>query len=505
MSLCLKIPGLPEWLCSLRKRGLFWINSAESHDRTTLLGQVLSGLSEHTQVTLVYSCEEANTLLSAYQSGPLAIRLFEIPALLLHKALRLLPSDLQRARAQHSELILLCLPAEAWAPMDEATLTHWCWSLRNWLEQYDTTLLICSQGPLHPQLTQLNDYLSGLSNLISEPSCTHYHIKYWHHKFGIQTEQKYCFERTAQGFEVLPETLQSEPSTSQDFRYLIQAHVLNKHTPIHDHWLVFDTLRDLLQQATSVPHGILLLGVANNEQIEDLAQQLHSQSFSPQQNLRILVRETAPCLRHRDRGLLQACGVHLIIPHNFPAPQIISFLELLKQESACTPEQLFDFQELKQSIDPPNQRGLISVQDFITTLEPIYAKDTLANIEHQLLQLTPSGKLTAEHCLNQMQLRRMGDVACIENESVYLFLFACNTNEIEQALQNICQLPFNSLFSKITQLNNLDSVRQASYSISHSAHIEEPSIQTTISQHIKPEVPLNPKRAKLPCISLAKK
>lgn len=506
MPLLLKIPGLPEWLCTLRKKGLFWIGSTDAEDRNIFLGQALSGLSEQTQVTLVYAAEEANKLLSSYRNGPESVRLFEIPMPSLHKALQHLPSELVRAKAHRSDLILLCLPAEAWAQMNEEALTHWCGRLRNWLEQHDSSLVIYSQGAVHPQLIHLNDYLSGLCMLTSEAKCAHYQVKFWHHRFGIQTEQKFCLERTPLGFEVSLEPPLPEPAAHQDVSYLIQAHVLKKNTQLHDHWLLFDTVRDLLQQAASVPYGILLLGIANNNQIEELAQLLHSQPLSPRQKHHILVKEITPCLRHRDRALLQACGVHLIIPHNFPDAQIMSVLDLLKQETNCLPKQLLDFQELKQSIDPPDQCGLISVQTFLTTLEPIYTAAQPTSMEHQLLQLTPSGELTASHCLRQMQLRRMGDIACIENKFVYLFLFACNTNEIEQALQNICQLPFNSLFSKIAKLDNLDPIKQTHHEHNHSVEIQKRfDGAITTNQDTKPEAPLHPQRAKLPCLSLVKK
>ena len=55
------------------------------------------------------------------------------------------------------------------------------------------------------------------------------------------------------------------------------------------------------------------------------------------------------------------------------------------------------------------------------------------------LQMVPG--LKAAQALTLCQLNRMGDVATVANDMLYMFLFSCSINDVNLALKHIFKLP----------------------------------------------------------------
>ncbi|MCY1542774.1 cellulose biosynthesis protein BcsE [compost metagenome] len=68
-------------------------------------------------------------------------------------------------------------------------------------------------------------------------------------------------------------------------------------------------------------------------------------------------------------------------------------------------------------------------------------------VRNQLLRLQPLPVLGPERVLQQLELRRFGDIACIAGDSLYLFLFACSPSAVESALQHLFRLPWQELIA----------------------------------------------------------
>jgi hypothetical protein len=80
-----------------------------------------------------------------------------------------------------------------------------------------------------------------------------------------------------------------------------------------------------------------------------------------------------------------------------------------------------------------------------------------------LLKLTPRGGLEIQQYLNQISLRRFGEIACVVEGDFYLFLFACRADSLEPALGNICRLAWRDLFSALQILTGVDELSRAAF------------------------------------------
>ena len=79
-------------------------------------------------------------------------------------------------------------------------------------------------------------------------------------------------------------------------------------------------------------------------------------------------------------------------------------------------------------------------------------------IVHQLLVLRPAPGLSPLQACSRTMFRRDGDIACVVGEVLFLFLFACRSEGVEQALDHIFQLSWKELFISQDVLVSLDSL-----------------------------------------------
>ena len=452
---------------SLRQGGVYWVIADITSDATTLARQFLAALPEPVSASLLGLGIDPHDVIDglAEDCGPAVLRLFSTEADVAPAAFKALTRDLHRAHTPPGSQLLLMVPSSSLEPLSLAYLQRWCESTREWLGQRDATLLILCHGPaahLHEKLLSLNEHTSGLAQLYRRDSGICYQLNFWHSELGVCASQAFELEKVDSGF-VLSESWNASNATVRvdDQRiYLTQRAALEGAAPLSDQWRLFERRQDLLTQAAQARAATVIVALESNKDVEILGRELHQLREQSGVLLKIVVRETEPCLRYRDERLLLACGANLIVPFK---TQLAHFLSLVDSTQGQTwrYRQMPDIQALFDRLRPPTQRGMLPPAEFITLLEDVY-HGAAGEVTHQLLSLRPRGDLDIGQYMSQITLRRFGDVACVLDGMFYLFLFACRGDGLEPALGNICRLPWRDLFSECKSLTAVDVLpRQA--------------------------------------------
>jgi cellulose biosynthesis protein BcsE len=321
--------------------------------------------------------------------------------------------------------------------------------------------LVVSHGQtpqLHEHLLRLNDTLSGLAQLYRRDGGIRYQLHYWHSELGVCSGQEFELELRADGFALsVNEQANVQLTHTDDQRiYLTQRSVLEGSPPLSDQWRLFENREDLLQQASGARAASIIMAIDTNLQVEELARQIHALRERCGIALKIIVREMEPCLRYRDERLLVSCGANITVPYGTTLAHFFSIIDSA-QGQTWRRSRTTDFQSLFERLRPPTERGLLTPREFISTVERVY-NGASGEISHQLLKLIPRGGLEIEQYLNQIGLRRFGDVACVVNGAFYLFLFACRADGLEPALGNICRLAWRDLFSNFEIFPGVDAL-----------------------------------------------
>lgn len=446
----------------LRQGGLYWVALDLQSDADILARQFLSALTEQHLATLVSADIDPQTVVESMGAdcGPSALRLFAVPGSgRAHTFLKALTTDLHRVNLARDSYLVLMLPATSLERFTYLELKRWCENTRQWLVKRNCTLLVlCSdQAPqLHDKLLDLNEQLSGLAQLYRQDGGVRYQLNFWHSELGVCAAQAFDLNVIGGAF-ALSQSQLSRPAqvrTDDQRIYLTQRAVLEGAAPLSEQWRLFEKRSDLLEQAAHARAASVIVALESNGEVEPLARQLHQLREQCGVALKIIVREMEPCLRYRDERLLLACGANLIVPAN---TQLANFLSMVDSAQGQTwhYRQTPDFQSLFERLRPPAQRGLLPPREFIALLDQVY-NGASGELVHQLLSLRPRGDLNIDQYLNQISLRRFGDVACVVNGVFYLFLFACRGDGLEPALGNICRLPWRDLFTECKSLSAVD-------------------------------------------------
>lgn len=453
----------------LRVGGLYWVAVDRVSDADILARQFLSAMPEQQLATLVCLGREADALLAPMDAkcGPAALRLFaRLDVAYVCASFKFLTSDLHRINVDRGSQILLMVSAIDLENLDTEYLQRWCTNTHRWLQARDCTLLVLCHGQapqMHESLLQLNERISGLAQLYRRDSGICYQLNFWHSELGVSATQALELELTQGAFGLSQTQLSApQPARTDDQRiYLTQRSVLEGAPPLSEQWSLFEHRDDVLQHAAQARAASVIIALESNRAVEGLARRLYELREHCGTALKVIVREMEPCLRYRDERLLLTCGANLIVPFQTSMAHFLSLVDSV-QGQIWRYRQTLDFQSLFDRLRPPAQRGLLTPRHFIETLDQVYGGAS-GEVSHQLLQLTPRGGLNIEQYLNQISLRRFGDIACVVDGTFYLFLFACRADGLEPALGNICRLPWLDIFSECKTLETIDALPRQTF------------------------------------------
>lgn len=89
--------------------------------------------------------------------------------------------------------------------------------------------------------------------------------------------------------------------------------------PLSEHWSLFDNNEALFEEARTTQAATVIFSLTQNNQIENLARQIHALRRQRGSALKIIVRENTASLRATDERLLLGCGANMVIPWNAPS------------------------------------------------------------------------------------------------------------------------------------------------------------------------------------------
>lgn len=460
----LAIAGLPAEYVEMRSGGLYWVVAAGSAPTDLLGAGVLAAadaLHDAVLITLGRGAEPMLSLLPAAQ-GPAQLRLFQRSHRGMQQALRGLVGDLPRTASAQTRLSLVQFPVAALDGWDDARLARWCAQLQAWAEQARQVLLLLCHGEvatLAPRLLALNRTCAGVAQLHPHRGALQLLLHYWSNSHGVVAQQSFgvvqegnaLHHRRSDDAVLAPA---HDVSGSDRDVFLAQAEVLEGAPPLSAAWRLFDGWGGLLPAALQAREATVVLAITENAQVDALARLLHRLRRERGNALKLVVRELQPCLRYADERLLMQCGGSLVVPADTPLPRLLTLLETVQRQR--WQGQLADDPEpLIRAHRPPALSGLVNVARFRQIAGERIDQDGSA-VESAVLALQPVAGLRAEQTLQQLRIRRQGDLACIYRGQVRLFLFGCRRDAVEQALGNLFRLPWRELFDGYQRLAEYD-------------------------------------------------
>jgi len=455
----LAVSGLGAESSQLHQQGLYWLACDVAEDATLLCRQVVEGMPANIRAALIADTQAVAAVLGTLDAGhgPAELALYEANP----KAIHALVDDLPRLDAAGRVLVLLA-PADVWSG---AEVARWCSSLRPALLAEAALLLVISGGQgtaLVECLRAYNQPLDGLAQVYRGKGGVRYLQHFWSNPLGKTATRDMELVRLAGGFAVAATAPVPIDAGGDELLCLAQRPVLEGAPAFSAHWQVHESLEDLSTSASRAVSATVIFAIDAGQRLDNLARQLHRLRQLRGNALKLVVREMAPTLRYQDEQLLLACGATLIVPFGASLSRFLTMVESI-QGYVWRRHLPGDFDALLARLRPLAICGLVAPRAFAEAVQSMWQGVRNGEIVHQLLVLRPAPGLTPRQACSRTVFRRDGDIACVVGEVLFLFLFACRSEGVEQALDHIFQLSWKELFISQELLVDVDSLANPAF------------------------------------------
>ncbi len=457
-ALTLSIAGLPAEFQQLRGGGVYWVDCARQADAELLCAQLLAAQDGLARAALLVAGSAPAGVSGKIDDtqGPAELAIYEIAAAQVAAALAILPLELTRAlRGRVPPLCAILLPGSAVAALSAAGLQRFCAELRQWARRHAVSVVLLSHGEsaaLATRLLPLNDALAGLAQLYPAKGEFGYLLHFWRNGLGVSAAREFALHREqARGQSPRLALLRGTTMAvfgegASDHRsYLADADVLEGAPPLSADWRLFEGWGPMLAHVAHAQASSVVFAIHGNSQVDPLAAILHRLRRERGNALKLVVREMAPCLRYADERLLMGCGATLIVPHGTPLARFLTVLESV-QGNVWHGTLPVDIEAAAKAFRPPPVKGLVTPAQFWELVTNIEEATATSGLDNALVQLKPLRGLRPEQVLGQCRIRRQGDLACLYQGQIHLFLFACRREGVERALDRMFRLPWREIF-----------------------------------------------------------
>ena len=455
----LSIKDVPPEFTSLRRGGLYWITCIDSEQADLLAAAALAGSPEVpvAVVAALGGAPESMLTTLAADAGPGRCVLYRAVVGEVRAAVQGLRRDLSRAAGLGPAFCIAKLPLDAVDAMPDAALAAWCRGLAEWAAFSGSTVLLLGHGDANaatPRLLPMDRSIDGIAQLLPQRGGDAYFAHYWRSSLGVVASREFHLRREAEGLVRYRETESAKSSRMFDDAdrdlHLAEAAVLDGAPPLSPAWHVYDDWNALMAHALQSRAATVMFAISENDQVDELARLLYRLRRERGNAMKLVVRETAPCLRYVDERVLLDCGANLVVPADAPLARFLTQLDALQGQhwAGPLPE---DPQAMIRARHPPEVFGVVSPVLFRQLALELVGR-RIGAAENLALALQPVPGVRPEHALKECRIRRRGDLACAYKGEVWVFLFACRADGIESALGNMFRLPWREVFEGYRRL-----------------------------------------------------
>lgn len=455
----LAIPGLGAEHSQLHEQGLYWLACDSTENAATLCRQVIEAMPEQGRAALLGDARVLHEVLEGIDPtcGPDELALYEADT----QAIVHLHDGLPRIDLP-GRVLLVLVPTAAW---EGGKSERWCQALRQAALAAGALIVVISAGQsasLVERLRAFNQSLDGLAQLYRGQGGVRYLQHFWSNPLGVAGSQDVELARRDRGFAVAGRLQPLADAGSDELLCLAQSQVLEGAPALSEHWQVFDSISEVGAKASRAVSATVIFAMDGGQRLDVLARQLHTLRQLRGNALKLVVREMAPTLRYQDEQLLLACGASQIVPFGASLSRFLTMVDSI-QGYIWRRHLPADFDALLARLRPLPICGLVAPRAFAEAVQQMWHGHRNGEIVHQLLVLRPAPGLSPLQACSRTVFRRDGDIACVVGDVLFLFLFACRSEGVEQALDHIFQLSWKELFISQDVLVSLDSLAATAF------------------------------------------
>ncbi len=211
-------------------------------------------------------------------------------------------------------------------------------------------------------------------------------------------------------------------------------------------WTVVSDLSDMEAACDNAVAATILLHADGDEEFEALSRFVHRMRSSHPRSLKIIVRETTNKLRYNNELMLLRLGINSLLYKEMPFSRVVQVINDMSDQIFSRPVE-DEYLLAVQAAEPNGIAGYLSPSTFCREVEAMLKRSERIDLSHSLVRLPILSRVAQLDALQACQARRLGDIFTADQNSIYLFLFACRESDVDSTLDRLFSVPVTELFS----------------------------------------------------------
>lgn len=394
-------------------------------------------------------------------------------------------------------LILIDIDQEVFKSVTNDELSAILLIWQSWLIQHKKTCIWVVHGDMaggfiKDKFLKSNHILNGLANIEIDVFKIKYELAFWHLCSSVQAnvfldllfDEANNLISVAEANQLKPDIKKNTLTLSQVSNHVV---VVKSEDAVHEifprKWEVihsFDILDNLIIGDSG--GATIIVYIDTNMDVSFLAAYVISLRRNHGGGLKIILRETEPCLRSIEEKFVINSGANLVVPYNVSFSRFIAIVYAIQGSYLIR-----DFPNKIEDVFQVNLnrygKGYLTIVDFVGQVKTLVDCAEQMQIAPSLLKLSLNKAIPIDEIITQIKINRSGDIFTYTKSYLYLFLFQCEQGEIKNLLSQLFLLPIADLFLEEKLFLYGDEIRNELINIS-----AEKYDQQETSEHFQPVI-----------------
>lgn len=238
---------------------------------------------------------------------------------------------------------------------------------------------------------------------------------------------------------------------SDEDRVVVSRAVVERERWVPADWEIVDDNAAVVAACAKAQAATAVLAFRTRAQLEALCADVHALRRHCGGALKIAVVERGEVLRHQFEMLVLSLGANSVVGRDLPFSRLQAALRALHGQLDARPVPA-DYRAALAAALGDTVIGYLPVGAFCLRIRAVLDRGAVLALPHTLVKMTLMPGVAHVDALRHCQPRRAGDVVTADAEHLYVFLFACEPADADEALKRIFDVPVGQLSDRIVRL-----------------------------------------------------
>ncbi|WP_431822058.1 cellulose biosynthesis protein BcsE [Burkholderia sp. F1] len=238
---------------------------------------------------------------------------------------------------------------------------------------------------------------------------------------------------------------------SDEDRVIVSRAVIDGENWVPKDWEIVDDNAAVVAACAKAQAATAVLAFRTRTQLEALCAEVHTLRRQCGGALKITIVERGEVLRHQFEMLVLSLGANSVIGRDLPFSRLQAAVRSLHGQLQARPVAA-DYRAALAAALGDTVLGYLPVGAFCLRTRAVLDRGAVLALSHTLVKMTLLPGVAHVDALRHCLPRRAGDVVTADAEHLYVFLFACEPADADEALKRIFDVPVDTLSDRVVRL-----------------------------------------------------